>query len=184
MQAKFRHSQSPYIYADNKTTDELKNFNLTIDKIDFMVYNCTNITNTHILQKGGMNMYEKLVVIDKMSHRPIYEQIVEQIQNLIVTEVLKPNEMIPSVRNLSRECGTNPNTVQKAYNELERVGITYSVPGVGRYVSDNAKEIVQKLMSTSNSELKSIIEKLKLSGMTVDEIIDKVKLFYGGEQND
>lgn len=129
-------------------------------------------------------MYEKLVVVDKMSHKPIYEQIVEQIQNLVVTEVLKPDEMIPSVRNLSRECGTNPNTVQKAYNELERMGITYSVPGVGRYVSCNAKEVVQKLMSTSNSELKAIVDKLKLSGMTIDEIIDKVKLFYGGEHND
>ena len=129
-------------------------------------------------------MYEKLVVVDKMSHKPIYEQIVEQIQNLVITEVLKSDEMIPSVRNLSRECGTNPNTVQKAYNELERMGITYSVPAVGIYVSCNAKEVVQKLMSTSNSELKTIVEKLKLSGMTIDEIIDKVKLFYGGEHND
>ena len=108
------------------------------------------------------------LIINHSSMQPIYEQIVEQIQNLVVTGVLKPDDMIPSVRNLSKECGTNPNTVQKAYNELERVGITYSVPGVGRYVSGNAKEIVQRLMSTSNSELKGIVEKLKLSGMTVD----------------
>lgn len=129
-------------------------------------------------------MYEDLITVDKMSSKPIYEQIVEQIQNLVVTGVLKPDDMIPSVRNLSKECGTNPNTVQKAYNELERVGITYSVPGVGRYVSGNAKEIVQRLMSTSNSELKGIVEKLKLSGMTVDEIIAKVKIYYGGKKND
>ncbi len=131
-----------------------------------------------------MIMYEDLITVDKMSSKPIYEQIVEQIQNLVVTGVLKPDDMIPSVRNLSKECGTNPNTVQKAYNELERVGITYSVPGVGRYVSGNAKEIVQRLMSTSNSELKGIVEKLKLSGMTVDEIIAKVKIYYGGKKND
>lgn len=149
-----------------------------------MVYNCTNITNTLILQKGGIITYKNLITVNKMSNKPIYEQIVEQVQNLIATGILKSGEMIPSVRNLSRECGTNPNTVQKAYNELERVGITYSVPGVGRYVSENAKEIVQKLMSTSNSELKSIVEKLKLSGMTLDEIISKVKIYYGGKQND
>ncbi len=131
-----------------------------------------------------MIMYEDLITVDKMSSKPIYEQIVEQIQNLVVTGILKPDDMIPSVRNLSKECGTNPNTVQKAYNELERVGITYSVPGVGRYVSGNAKEIVQRLMSTSNSELKGIVEKLKLSGMTVDEIIAKVKIYYGGKKND
>ena len=65
------------------------------------------------------------IIISNSRNKPIYEQIIEQIQNLIVTEVLKSDEMISSVRNLSRECGANPNTVQKAYNELERVGITY-----------------------------------------------------------
>lgn len=129
-------------------------------------------------------MYSNLISIDKMSHKPIYEQIIEQFHNLIVTDVLKPNEIIPSVRNLSREIGTNPNTIQKAYVELERAGITYSVPGVGRYVAGDAKEKVQNLMSNSDKELKIIVEKLKLSGMTVDEIVSKVKLYYGGKDND
>lgn len=129
-------------------------------------------------------MYSNLIVIDKMSHKPIYEQIIEQFHNLIVTDVIKPDDIIPSVRNLSREIGTNPNTIQKAYVELERAGITYSVPGVGRYVAKNAKETVQQLMSNSDKELKNIVEKLKLSGMTADEIISKVKLYYGGEEND
>lgn len=117
-----------------------------------------------------------------MSRKPIYEQLVEQLQSLIVTDVLKPGDMIPSVRSLSRDCGVNPNTVQKAYNELERVGITYSVPGVGRYVSRDAKKKVQRLMSTSDSELKDVVEKLKLSGMGLHEIIEQVKIFYGGEE--
>ncbi len=126
-------------------------------------------------------MYENLVSVNKLSSKPIYTQIIEQFQNLIVTDVLKPNEMIPSVRALSRACETNPNTVQKAYNELERLGITSSVPGVGRYISKDAKKIIQKIMSTSDFELKNIVEKLKLSGMTLDEIIDKVKVYYGGD---
>ena len=114
-------------------------------------------------------MYEKLVVVDKMSHKPIYEQIVEQIQNLVITEVLKSDEMIPSVRNLSRECGTNPNTVQKAYNELERMGITYSVPGVGRYVSCNAKEVVQKLTVQDVAEVIEHATKIPVKKITEAE---------------
>ncbi len=129
-------------------------------------------------------MYSKLIAIDKMSQVPIYEQIIEQFHNLIVTDVLKPKVLIPSVRSLSKEIGTNPNTIQKAYVELERMGITYSVPGVGRYVANNAKEIIQKLMSESDNELKTVVERLKLSGMTVEEIVSKVKMYYGGEKND
>lgn len=129
-------------------------------------------------------MYENLISIDKISHKPIYEQIIEQFENLIVTEILKSGDMIPSVRSLSKEIGTNPNTIQKAYNELERSNITYSVPGVGRYISSDAKDIIQKSMMKSDSELKNAVEKLKLSGMTVGEIIAKVKLYYGGENDD
>ncbi|MGN1456734.1 MAG: GntR family transcriptional regulator [Acutalibacteraceae bacterium] len=129
-------------------------------------------------------MYENLIAIDKMSHKPIYEQIIEQFENLIVTGILKSGEMIPSVRSLSKEIGTNPNTIQKAYNELERSNITYSVPGVGRYISNDAKDIIQKSMMKSDSELKNAVEKLKLSGMTVGEIIAKVKLYYGGGNDD
>ncbi|MDD6490464.1 MAG: GntR family transcriptional regulator [Clostridia bacterium] len=129
-------------------------------------------------------MYENLISIDKMSHKPIYEQIIEQFENLIVTGILKSGDMIPSVRSLSKEIGTNPNTIQKAYNELERSDITYSVPGVGRYISNDAKDIIQKSMMKSDSELKNAVEKLKLSGMTVEEIIAKVKLYYGGGNDD
>lgn len=129
-------------------------------------------------------MYENLISVDKMSHKPIYEQIIEQFENLIVTDILKSGEMIPSVRSLSKEIGTNPNTIQKAYNELERSNITYSVPGVGRYISNDAKDIIQKSMMKSDSELKNVVEKLKLSGMTVEEIIAKVKLYYGGGKDD
>lgn len=129
-------------------------------------------------------MCTNLIAIDKMSRIPVYEQIVEQFHNLIVTDVLKPRMIIPSVRSLSRELGTNPNTVQKAYVELERLRITYAVPGVGRYVADDAKEIIQSLMSQSDNELKTAVERLKLSDMTVDDIISKVKMYYGGEEND
>lgn len=80
-----------------------------------------------------------MLSIDKQSSKPIYEQIIEQFKRLILTESLKPDEQIPSVRALSLDLSVNPNTVQKAYNELELNGITYSVPGVGRFVVKDAK---------------------------------------------
>ncbi len=80
--------------------------------------------------------------IDKQSVSPVYEQIIEQMQRLILVGSLSPDEQIPSVRSLSLELSVNPNTIQKAYNELEFCHITYSVPGVGRFVAKGAKEII------------------------------------------
>lgn len=81
-----------------------------------------------------------MLSIDKQSSTPVYEQILEQFNRLILVGSLKPDEQIPSVRALSLDLSVNPNTVQKAYNALELTGITYSVPGVGRFVTKDAKK--------------------------------------------
>ena len=65
-------------------------------------------------------------------------------RGLILTGVLRPGDQMPSVRSLSLELSVNPNTVQKAFLELERLDITTSVPGIGRVVSDNAKRILSE----------------------------------------
>ena len=79
-----------------------------------------------------------MTLIDWRDSRPIYEQIVENLKRLILIDVLQPGEQLPSVRSLAMENGTNPNTVQKAYAELERQGVTYTVRGKGVFVSENA----------------------------------------------
>ena len=73
--------------------------------------------------------------IDSRSRMAIYEQLVQNIIGLIARGVLQPDDQLPSVRNLARDLGINPNTVQKAYQELERQGIIYTVPGRGSFVS-------------------------------------------------
>jgi len=96
---------------------------------------------------------EKIMIwIDYTDATPIYEQIVTKYKNLIVRGVLAPNEKMPSVRSLAMELSINPNTIQKAYAELERQGFVYTVKGRGNFVADNSglkemkeKEIIQKL---------------------------------------
>lgn len=93
-----------------------------------------------------------MIWIDYTDATPIYEQVVAKYKNLIVRGALAPNEKMPSVRSLAMELSINPNTIQKAYAELERQGFIYTVKGRGNFVADNKglkemkeKEILQKL---------------------------------------
>lgn len=78
--------------------------------------------------------------LDLRNHKSIYEQIIDKFKELIMTDNLKCGEKMPSVRELSRNLGVNPNTIQKAYKELERQGYIYTTTGVGTFVADK-KEI-------------------------------------------
>ncbi len=76
------------------------------------------------------------MIIDPKSNTPIYRQIVEQIRNAIDVGVYRPGETIPSLRALAVEIRVNPNTVQRAYEELERQGVIESRRGIGAFVVD------------------------------------------------
>lgn len=106
-----------------------------------------------------------MIWIDYTDAMPIYEQIVTKYKNLIVRGALAPNEKMPSVRTLAMELSINPNTIQKAYAELERQGFVYTVKGRGNFVADNAglkemkeKEILQKLEGVINEAEESGVE--------------------------
>lgn len=73
--------------------------------------------------------------LDVRSRKPIYEQLTERIKMLIMHGVLSPDEQLPSVRTLSAQLTVNPNTIQKAYRELEREGYIYSRQGKGNFVT-------------------------------------------------
>ncbi len=85
-----------------------------------------------------------MIVIDYQNRKPIYEQIVERVQTLIITGAIEPDSQMPSVRSLAVDLSINPNTIQKAYSVLEQEGYIYPVKGRGNFVSGNSELKVKK----------------------------------------
>ena len=81
--------------------------------------------------------------IDPRSHIPIYLQIVDAVRSAIAAGVYRPGETLPSLRALALELHVNPNTVQRAYDELEREGLVYSERGKGLFVAEGGTKAAQ-----------------------------------------
>ena len=92
-----------------------------------------------------------MIILDYRDTRPLYEQIVDKFQTLILKGVLEPNSRMPSVRSLAVELSINPNTIQRAYSELERTGFIYTVKGRGNFV-----EHVKIAKSHKNNRKKAV----------------------------
>ena len=116
-----------------------------------------------------------MTLIDWRDSRPIYEQISERLKHLILMDVLQPGDQLPSVRSLAMENGTNPNTVQKAYTELERMGFTYTVRGKGVFVSDS-KSLKDRKKTELAESLALILSEGKELGIEPDELFREAKL--------
>lgn len=125
-----------------------------------------------------------MIVIDYKDNRPLYEQIVERFQVLIERGVLKPEDQMPSVRSLAMDLSINPNTIQKAYAELERRGYIYTVKGRGNFVSYDDELKARR----HRQQLEEFREKLQMAmdvGVTREElleIVDEVFKKEGGIQ--
>ncbi len=81
-----------------------------------------------------------MLELDLRSRKPIYEQLIDKFKQLIIHDVLKQDEKLPSVRMLAQQLSINPNTIQKAYRELEAQGYIYSVKGKGSFVNSMVPE--------------------------------------------
>ena len=112
-----------------------------------------------------------MIILDYRDTRPLYEQIVDKFQMLILSGALEPNSRMPSVRSLAVELSINPNTIQRAYSELERNGFLYTVKGKGTYVaySDSLKDVRKQEILEKLRDLKK--EALSM-GMTVKELTE------------
>ena len=115
-----------------------------------------------------------MIILDYTDRRPIYEQVVERFQSLVLCGVLEKDAPLPSVRSLAMELSINPNTIQRAYTELERRGVIYAVKGKGNFVAD-----IRALLALREKELKEdarqLVRKAKEAGMskeTLDGLLD------------
>ena len=105
-----------------------------------------------------------MILIDYSERRPIYEQVAEKIAELIIRGVLPPESQLPSVRSLAMDLSINPNTIQRAYQELERKGYTYSVPGKGSFVSQRT-EYLEEQRENILEEQRGLAERAMRLGM-------------------
>lgn len=113
-------------------------------------------------------------------HRPIYIQIVEEIQLRIVTGIYKPGEKIPSVRELASEASVNPNTMQKAFAELEHSGLILTQRTSGRTVCEDSSLIQQIKESMAQEEITLFLERMSQLGYNTDDTISLVNKKLGG----
>lgn len=109
--------------------------------------------------------------IDLKSRRSIYEQVVDNCKALIISGVLPPDEKMPSVRELSKLLTVNPNTVQKAYRELEYQGFIYTTAGLGSFVAQiGERPMDYKKLSELRLQLKALFDELLYIGVSKEEL--------------
>ena len=121
-----------------------------------------------------------MFVVDVMSRVPVYEQIIKQVEEQVLTGILKEGDKLPSVRSLSVKLSINPNTIQKAYTELDRRQLIITVPGKGSFISEKAIEVVGANSREKMTELNKIIRELALAGVTKEEIINNIEEVFIG----
>ena len=115
-----------------------------------------------------------MIVIDYHDKRPIYEQIIDRFQMLILNGGLEQDEQLPSVRSLAIELSINANTIQRAYSELERRGLIYSIKGRGNFVSAQ-NEVVKEQQQVLLDDLKNQLLICKESGIDFGAVLDCVR---------
>ena len=119
-----------------------------------------------------------MIILDYKDARPIYEQVVDKFQKLILTGALEPNTKMPSVRSLAVELSINPNTIQRAYSELEREGFIYTVKGRGNFVAYD-ESLLRYRKDEIYRKLEEIVREAGEIGISRQELSD-----YLGERQE
>jgi len=112
--------------------------------------------------------------IEPLSRKPVYEQLVEQTEMLVLTGTLKAGDQMPSVRALAVTLSINPNTIQKAYIELDRRGIIQAAPGKGNFISPAAREMLCTNKRSKMDEFDALVKELLLAGIEKTELCERV----------
>ena len=118
-----------------------------------------------------------MIVLDYQDRRPLYEQVVEKFRHLILNGVLESGSKMPSVRQLAMELSINPNTIQRAYMQLEQEGLIYPVKGKGNFIADN-EEVKRISRDSYIKEVKTLIQKGRSIGMEEEDLIYIIRECY------
>lgn len=110
-----------------------------------------------------------MISLNYRDSRPIYEQIKDGLRKLIVTGAMAPDEKLPSVRSLATQLSINPNTIQRAYNELENEGYIYSVPGKGSFAAGNAGADEARRRELKD-KVRELVAELRYLGVSQEEL--------------
>ena len=118
-----------------------------------------------------------MIVLDYRDSRPLYQQVKDSLRRMMLTGLLEPDEKLPSVRSLATQLAINPNTIQRAYAELEAEGYIYSVAGRGSFVSAGDGVHLRRIAELTG-RLVPLLEELKSLGYTREQLL---VLWEGGE---
>ena len=116
-----------------------------------------------------------MIQIDYRSQKAIYEQVRDEFKKLIMKGILQENEQIPSVREIARELAINPNTIQRAYRELESEGFIYSVKGKGSFVSSRKDAEQEDRIRALLKNFSACAAELLYLGVPEEELINRIK---------
>lgn len=108
--------------------------------------------------------------IDFRNPKPIYEQLVDSIEKLVIKGVLEQDYQLPSVRQLAMELSINPNTIQRAYAILESKGITYTVKGKGNFINSNCGNVLNQRKKDIEIQVKELLQEARDIGVPENEI--------------
>ena len=124
-----------------------------------------------------------MISLNYRDSRPIYEQIKDGLKKLIVTGGLAADERLPSVRALATQLSINPNTIQRAYGELERQGYIYSIKGKGSFVADSSRMRAGKLKEWKGRFTASVEEGMKI-GVTAEDMTGLMEETFRGHMTE
>lgn len=123
------------------------------------------------------------IIISAKSNMAIYEQIVNQIKTAIINKEVVEGDMLPSIRGMAKDLQISVITTKRAYEELEKEGLVYSVSGRGFYVcKQNTELLKEKKISLIEQRFTELLKECRQTGLTLDEVKDMVEVLYDGQE--
>jgi len=127
-----------------------------------------------------------LITVDLRDRKPLCEQIIDNVKNLILSGEFAADDKLPSVRSLAKELGINPNTIQKAYAQLERQGIIVTLPGRGSMILTDKSSLADEKIEALTEKLTLLAAEMRTAGVSEERFLETARHAYRkvGGRND